>query len=419
MNTRILTSIYANKLDTYVPGTLGPIDFPSHAELASRLAREGIVLLRNQGDVLPLARTASHIALIGGYANAGTLSGGGSSQSHGEGGAAVAVPIATAGVGGFSTAQFHGGRSPLAAIQARAPGAKVNFRDGRYITDAVEQARQADIAIVFATQWMSEGFDVPDLSLPDGQDELIAAVAAANPRTIVVLETGGPVNMPWLGDVAAVVQAWYPGVNGGDAIAAVLFGEHNPSGHLPITFPRNVEDLPRSAIPGADWVEPNFSGSPPTADAQLTIDYDIEGSDIGYRWNAREGHRALFPFGFGLSYTTWSFGGLATNGTTASFTMTNTGSSSGSDVAQLYLLSVDGAARQRLVGFAKRDLAPGESADVTIDLDRRLLAEWQEGDWVMEPGRYRFGIAADAETIIETVDVEMSGSTWSGSVSGN
>lgn len=205
MNRRILTAIYANGLDTYAPGTITAVDTHANAQTSARIARESMVLLKNDG-ALPLAAQAGRIAVTGGFATTGTMSGGGSSQTHAEGGPALAVPH-----GGGTTSQLHGGITPVAAIQARAPDAAVNFRNGRYIADAVIQARRADVAIVFATQWMSEGYDVPDLSLPAGQDALIAAVAAANPRTIVVLETGGPIAMPWLDDVAAVVQAWYPG----------------------------------------------------------------------------------------------------------------------------------------------------------------------------------------------------------------
>lgn len=415
MNRRILTAIYANGLDTYAPGMTAPIDFAAHADVAARAAREAIVLLKNSG-ALPLAQTSGHIAVIGGYANSGTLSGGGSSQVHGEGGPAISIPVATGGVAGFSGAQFHGGTSPMAAIQARVPDAKVNFRDGQYITDAVAQARQADVAIVFATQWMSEGFDVPDLTLPNGQDALISAVAAANPNTIVVLETGGPIVMPWLDQVAAVVQAWYPGVSGGDAIAAVLFGEHNPSGHLPITFPKGVADLPRPEIPGALWVEPNFTGDAPSGDAKLEIDYEIEGSDIGYRWNAREEREALFPFGFGLSYSQFALSGLATDGQSATFAIANTGQRDGAEVAQLYLLSIDGKPQRRLLGFAKREIAAGEKIDVELNIEQRLLAHWEDGDWVMPAGNYVFGLAFDAETMIETVSVSMNGRRWSGRV---
>ena len=255
--------------------------------------------------------------------------------------------------------------SPIKAIVATAPDTVVTYRNGRYIADAVVQARKADVAIVFATQWTTEGQDVPDLSLPNGQDALIAAVAEANPNTIVVLETGGPVMMPWLDKVAGVIEAWYPGIRGGEAIASVLFGDTNPSGRLPITFPASLADLPRPVLDGSETLEPSFMGAPLPGET-LTVDYNIEGSDLGYRYNAREGHKALFPFGFGLSYTSFSSGDLETDGNTASFTVKNTGERAGATVGQVYLVSRDGKTKLRLVGFKRVELAPGESQKVTV-----------------------------------------------------
>jgi beta-glucosidase len=168
--------------------------------------------------------------------------------------------------------------SPVKAIKAKAVGAEVRFIDGAYPAAAAGLAKGADAVVIFATQWMIEGEDVPDLTLPNGQDALIAAVAAANPKTVVVLETGGPVLMPWLSKVGAVVEAWYPGAKGGDVIADLLFGDVNPSGRLPITFPAEPSQLPRPEIPG-------FGGHD---EAQLDVDYDIEGADVGYRWFARK-----------------------------------------------------------------------------------------------------------------------------------
>lgn len=137
-----------------------------------------------------------------------------------------------------------------------------SFRNGRYLTDAVTAAKQADAAIVFATQWMSEAYDVPDLSLPQGQDALIEAVAAVNPHTIVVLETGGPVLMPWFDETAAVVEAWYPGARGAEALTSILTGDVTPSGRLPVTFPASVAQLPRPTLSGSDTFDPNFGVLP-------------------------------------------------------------------------------------------------------------------------------------------------------------
>src|SRR5208282_5333066 len=160
--------------------------------------------------------------------------------------------------------------------------------DGRYPKAAADLARTADYAIVFATQWMSEEQDAPDLSLPSGQEQLIEAVSKANPRTIVVLEAGGPVIMPWLYRVAAVLEAWYPGARGGEAIANVLFGDINPSGRLPISFPMSETQLPR----------PNIVGTDPSADTPIVVDYN-EGASVGYRWYTSTRQEPLFSFGFG------------------------------------------------------------------------------------------------------------------------
>jgi beta-glucosidase len=399
MNKRILTAIYANGLDAHPATPGGAVDKRANAAIAETVAKQGIVLLRNERNILPLARTAQRIAVIGGYADTGVLAGAGSSHVQGEDGPAVTVPLGgTSRYAPFLVQTYH--RSvPVQAIKALAPRADVRFRDGRYVSAAVTQARQADIAIVFATQWSGEGFDQPDLSLPRGQDALIAAVAAANPNTIVVLETGGPVLMPWLDKTAAIVQAWYPGARGGEAIAAVLFGETNPSGRLPITFPASEEQLPRAKVDGFDELEPDFSGAPPTADATLAVDYDIEGSDLGYRWNARKGHRALFPFGYGLSYTTFATSGLKTNGATASFEVKNTGTRAGATVAQLYLVSRAGETKQRLVGYRRVELDAGEARQVTLTIDPRLLADWRDDAWRIPAGEYRFALGEHAEAL--------------------
>ncbi|WP_411974033.1 beta-glucosidase family protein [Sphingobium sp. 3R8] len=411
MNRRILTAIYAAKLDSNPVRPGGRIDFDANAKVAEEAAKQGIVLLKNKG-ALPLAKTAKSIAIIGGYADGGVLSGAGSSQVHGEGGPVVTRPSAGKGVwAGFIAQQYHRS-SPLDAIQALAKDAKISFRDGRYIADAVEKARQAEVAIVFATQWQTEGLDVPDLSLPDGQDDLIAAVAAANPNTIVVLETGGPVKMPWLDKVSAVVEAWYPGARGGPAIASILFGDTNPSGRLPLTFPRDESQLPRPKLDGSDWVEPDFSGGPSSGSDKLISDYDIEGSDVGYRWFARQRQKALFPFGYGLSYTSFESTDLKLKGLTASFTLSNTGRRAGAEVAQLYLVSRNGEAKQRLAGFARVDLAAGASQKVTLSIEPRILADWQDGGWVMPAGEYAFALGTDAETLAAPVTVRLAARKW-------
>jgi beta-glucosidase len=412
MNKRVLTAIYATGLDKHPVTPGGEIDFAKHALVAEDVAKQGIVLLKNSGNALPLAKTAKSIAVIGGYADGGVLSGAGSSQVHGVGGPAVSRPVQGSGpLASFIAQQYHRS-SPLEAIKAMAKDAKVSFRDGRYIADAVEKAKQAEVAIIFATQWTTEGLDLPDLSLPDGQDALIAAVAAANPNTIVVLETGGPVTMPWLDKVAGVIEAWYPGARGGEAIASVLFGETNPSGHLPLTFPASEAQLPRPQLDGSDWVEPDFMGGATSGSDKLYADYDIEGSDVGYRWFARQKAKPLFPFGYGLSYTSFSSSDLKLAGLKASFTVRNTGQRQGDDVAQLYLVGRTGQEKRRLVGFQRVSLAPGAQQQVSLTIDPRLLADWKNGGWTMPAGDYAFALGQDAEALGAPVTVKLAARTW-------
>ena len=412
MNRRILRSIYEHGLDRNPVKPGGAIDFEAHGAVALELAKQGIVLLRNEGGVLPLAASAKRIAVIGGYADTGVLSGAGSSQVHAQGGPAALITQGGEGLAAlFISEQYHRS-APLKAIRAMAPGAEVSFRNGRYVSEAVTAAKTADVVIVFARKWAAETMDQPDLTLPDGQDALIAAVAEANPRTIVVLQSGNPVLMPWLDKTAAVVQAWYPGARGGEAIASVLFGQTNPSGHLPITFPRSESDLPRPKVDGFGTVAPEIVGPAPVIDQELILNYDIEGSDLGYRWNARTGKKALFPFGFGLSYTTFAASDLKTDGRTAQFTITNTGNRSGADVAQLYLISRDGKPMQRLTGFQRVELEPGESRSVSVTIDQRLLANWNGKGWTLPGGNYQFALGDSAENLTPAVTVRLTTRQW-------
>lgn len=408
MNRRVLYAIYANGLDRY-PATPKPINWKADLEVAEEVAREGSVLLRNEGNVLPLAATAKRIAVIGGYADSGVLSGGGSSQVQMAGGPGVSVPLGGDGPFASLAQQQYHKSVPLKAIKAHAPSAEVTFTRGDYIRDAVDAARGADVAIVFATEWRTEGADVPDLTLPNGQDALIAAVAAANPRTVVVLQTGGPVLMPWLDRTAAVLEAWYPGGRGGEAIASILFGETNPGGRLPVSFPRSVADLPRPQIDGKGVAPPKPFQMPQTP---VAANYDIEGADVGYRWFARTGKPTLFPFGFGLSYTSFTRGDLKVSGRRATLNVSNTGNREGADVAQLYLVSVAGAKTIRLVGFKRVMLKAGERKLVTLDIDPRLLANWEDGAWNIKAGVYRFAAGADAEHLQAPVPIWLPARRW-------
>ena len=400
MVRNVLHAIYDNGLDEH-PAAIGEVDAAANSEVALQVAREGIVLLTNDDGILPLGPDVKTIAVIGGHADAGTPVGGGSSKVLGDEGPSISVPFLRDGTAAFAFMldQAFNRSSPLAAIRAAAPDATVKFRDGRYASEAALAASQADVAIVFANQYQTEGFDLPDLSLPNGQDALISAVARANPNTIVVLQTGGPVTMPWKDEVKAVVEAWYSGARGGEAIADVLFGKVNPSGRLPISFPQFEAQLPRPQLDGLGTVEPSFVGVGAPGQT-LAVNYDIEGSDIGYRWYAREGLEPLFPLGHGLSYTRFAHEGLEIEREgerlIARFTVRNTGKRAGADVPQVYLAEAAGRRLRRLAGFAKVELEPGEARRVEVRLEWRVVAEWQDDGWQVAPGSYRFVVAEDA-----------------------
>jgi beta-glucosidase len=399
---RVLRSLYAVGADR--PRTESAIDYAAHSRVARDAAAEGIVLLKNDG-VLPLAATAKSIVVIGGHADIGVMSGGGSSQVTPFGGASTLIPVGGSGMMGAFMRQLIMPSSPLKALQSALPTVKIDYDSGYYADAAAAMAARADVAIVFATQWLSEGFDASSLTLPEGQNELIAKVAHANRNTIVVLETGNPVSMPWLGDVKAVVEAWYPGQEGGAAIADILTGAINPSGRLPLTFPVSEQQNPRPIIPGLGL--PDGSA--------MSVSYP-EGSDVGYRWFAANHIKPLFPFGHGLSYTSFANSDLnVANATAPTVTLSvkNTGAKPGATVAQLYLVSAAGKAVRRLVGFSKVSLAPGESRSVVMNIDARLLANWDsaKSQWRVAAGKYVFAVGDSAEALGATGDINLKART--------
>ncbi|OYQ31652.1 glycosyl hydrolase [Niveispirillum lacus] len=390
MSRRILRSMFAAGLFDGKP-VKPQIDPAAHAAVAKKVADEGIVLLANKG-LLPLKGGAGkRIVVIGGHADAGVLSGAGSSQVTATGGNARVVPVGGDGPMAMWGRQIFHPSSPLKALRAVLPDATISFADGRYPAEAAAAAKAADIAIVFANQWMAEALDAYDLSLPQGQDEMIQAVAAANPNSIVVLQTGGPVLMPWLDKVGAVVAAWYSGQKGGESIADVLTGRVNPSGRLPVTFPASLDQYPRRDLPG--WGLPKKQ--------QFDVVYE-EGADVGYRRFATLGMKPLFPFGHGLSYTTFAYDKLSVKGgdtLTVSFRVTNTGAVAGKDAPQVYLTGAGGVKLQRLIGFDKVDLKPGETRTVTLKADPRLLASFDEAgrQWRIAGGTYEVTVGPTAE----------------------
>jgi beta-glucosidase len=300
--------------------------------------------------------------------------------------------------------------SPLNAIAAKAGGGQVEYVEGDDVSRAVEVAKGADAVIIFAHQWMAESYDAPDLTLPDNQDHLIVAVAAINQNTVVVLETGGPVRMPWLSATAAVIEAWYPGARGGEAIARALFGEVNPSGRLPMTFPLDESQLPRSKTA----VNTASSSAGKTAD-NPTVDVNyFEGAEVGYKWFAKNGIKPLFPFGFGLSYTAFAYRQLtATNlgsSVTVSLEVQNVGAYRGAAIPQFYVRRPDDTAFPiRLVGWNRVMLSPGETRRVAATIDPRLLARFDTvaGDWEIAPGRYIIEAGANAGDLLLMTEFTM------------
>jgi beta-glucosidase len=386
------------------------VDIFKGFELAQRVAERGAVLLKNANNQLPLAKSVKSIAVIGSHADVAVLSGGGSAQVDPPGGNAVPPPPAQdGGRGGFGRSPLWFPSSPMRAIQAKAPAAKVRFDEGADPAKAAALARTSDVAIVFVSQHTSEGRDF-DLTLPDGQDQLVDAVAAANRKTIVVLETGGPVDMPWADKVGAVLSAWYPGIRGGEAIANILFGDVNPSGKTVVSFARNEADWPfakpfgpaqaTSAAPQGGT--PAFGRSMPPFD----IPYAAEGLKVGYKWFDAEDKLPLFPFGHGLSYTTFAYSGLKVvpgKDTEVSFTVRNTGARAGIEIAQIYVSLPASAAEppKRLVGWQPVELNPGESKTVTVAIPALYVSIFDAAKdaWQVVPGEYKFMVGGSSRSL--------------------
>lgn len=352
----------------------GALPEKEHGAIARQLAEAGIVLLRNDG-LLPLkVQALQSIALIGPWARKASTGGGGSSH---------VLPLYTV--------------DPASAIARRlSPKSKIAVLDGLDIPAAVAAAAAANAAIVFAGDVDREGHD-QSLALGGNQNALIAAVAAANPRTIVVLETGSAVVMPWIDGVPALLEAWYPGEESGNAIADVLFGDVNPSGKLPITFPKRVEDTfaaDRTQYPGIHGI----------------VDYK-EGIDVGYRHDDQDNIEPLFPFGFGLSYTTFTFSNLRVGGQTIDFDVTNSGKVAGSEVAQVYVTMppVAGEPPKQLRAFQKVTLDPGKSAHVRLTLGDRAFQIWDvvSHAWKTVPGTYGIHVGSSSRDLPLQADTKI------------
>jgi beta-glucosidase len=405
---RIVRSMFAaGVIDD--PPQKSVVDVERGFEVARTLEEQAIVLLKNDHEQLPLAASRVHsIAIIGPHADVGMISGGGSAQVDPPIGNAI-MPPGKGQTRWLEPVWFP--TSPLKSVRAKVPGANVQFDSGADPEKAASLAAKADVAIVFAYQWESEDMDLPTLSLPENQDSLISKVAAANPHTVVVLETGGPVTMPWAGQVSAILEAWFAGSKGSDAVANVLFGEVNPSAKLPVTFPRSDADLPhptivkppRESVPDNTKPEPWIqiaAGLPP-----FQITYD-EGVKVGYKWYDAEKKPVLFPFGHGLSYTTYSYSNLkAEPGRTprVTFTVKNTGKRAGAEVAEVYASLPASAAEppKRLVGWSKVMLKPGESKEVSVEVEPKYLSVFnvEQNGWQLLPGEYGFMVGGSSQNL--------------------
>jgi beta-glucosidase len=412
---RILRAMYAVGIFDY-PQTIQPIPADADAQIAQEAEEAGAVLLKNANGQLPLnASTVTSIAVIGQKADTAVLSGSGSASVQPVGGAIPGpypCPPCWAQV-------VWDPSSPLTSIQAAAPKASVQFADGSDAAAAAALAAKAQVAVVFVSQWASEGMDEESLALKDltsgmniDQDALVQAVAAANPNTIVVIVSGGPVLMPWLDKVSAVLEAWYPGQRGAQAIANLLFGVANPSGKLPVTFPASDAQLARPVTP-----------QPPDGSTPFDVKLD-EGMNVGYKWFDVQGLTPLFPFGYGLSYTTFAItNGAVVNNLTASspnfqvtFSLANTGKVSGAEVAQVYLgLPANlNEPPHRLVGWKKVSLDAGSQQSVTIEVDKNdsshPMSYWDTtlNAWTVGKGTYTVFLGNSSRSLAEvgTINVQ-------------
>ncbi len=372
------------------PPARKPIPMEENGTVARRLAAEGMVLLRNVKGLLPLdAHALKSVALIGPFATHAATGGGGSSHVD---------PIRKL--------------LPLDELQARfGAGVTIVLDEGKDPAAAAAAARSADVAIVMVGDDQVEGHD-HSLALGSAQDALVEAVAEANPRTVVVVKSGGPVLMPWRDKVPAILEAWYPGGEDGAAVAAVLLGEVNPSGKLPITFPQSAADVPART-------PEQYPGVGPAK--QTTARYS-EGLLVGYRWYDAKNIAPLFPFGFGLSYTTFAYGKLHLSAAalsasaptlTVDFDVANTGSRTGDEVAQVYLgvPALPGVEQppRKLAGFTRVRVDSGKTAHASVTLDGRAFSYWDVAthNWKVAPGDYRVFVGGSSRSLPQEADVNV------------
>jgi beta-glucosidase len=342
---------------------------PKHDNFSRTVAEQGTILLKNEGAILPLSSKTT-IAVIG-------AAGGTTPKVEGGGSSGVVAPYVI---------------SPVDGIRKRVgAGATVTYADGKDLTAAAKVAAGAQIAIVFGNTDETEGKDRPNLQLPGNQDVLITDVARANKKTIVVLDTGGPVLMPWADQVAGIIEAWYPGQEDGNALAAILYGDVNPAAKLPLSFPKTADAIPTASK--EQW--PGVGGR----------SIYSEGLNVGYRWYDATNTRPLFPFGFGLSYTTFKVDRLVVtpeNGPASAGTevlvkvdVTNTGQKDGAEVVQIYVGDPpeNKEPPHQLRAFGKVELKPGETRTVNLTLDPQSFSTY-------DPTTHQWGVRKGAYEIL-------------------
>jgi beta-glucosidase len=397
---RILRVMYATNMLGETKRQTGAYNTAAHQATALKVAEEGIVLLKNEGNILPLKKNVKSVAVIGANAARDNAMGGGSAQVKAK----------------YEITPLQGLKNELGsqATITYAPGYKIapgQPADPKLIAEAVAAAKAADVAIVVGgwthgydyNKWDDNAYDAesvdkPDLHMPFGQDELVKAVLAANPNTVVVLLGGGPIDVSaWAGQARGIVEAWYPGMEGGNALAHILFGDVNPSGKLPLTFPVKLEDSPVYAL-----------GEYPSSPGNPLKEVYKDDIFVGYRYFDTYKVAPQFAFGHGLSYTTFTYSGLSvtpgTQSATVKLTVTNTGQKAGAEVVQVYVKDEQAAVKRpekELKGFEKVFLKPGEAKTITLTLDANAFQYYDEArkQWVLEPGKFDVLVGSSSRDI--------------------
>ncbi len=393
---RILRVIFVSGIFDYPHTALGDVDTPAQQAVARQAGTEGIVLLKNAGSLLPLDAAKVHsIAVIGPNAAVARTGGGGSSL--------VRPKYAIAPLDGIR--KRAGNRMQVTTALGVGMDGEDQAQDtpearAKLLKEATDAASKADVAVVVVGRYFKnegEGFDVKTMDLPAGQDELVAAVENANPHTVVVLNTGDPVTMTkWIEKTPALLDMWYDGQEGGNALASILFGDANPSGKLPVSLPKKFEDSPAAT---------NYPGK------NLEVSY-AEGIYVGYRYYDTKSIEPQFPFGFGLSYTTFEYSGLKVTPENAegdqpievNLKVRNTGTRAGAEVVELYVH--DGHSKidrpvHELKAFSRVELKPGEVKTVQLKLNRAAFSYWspEAKTWVAEPGTFEIQVGSSSRDI--------------------